>query len=226
MENKKEIQQIKPGMFGKVVAADNRRAEFDFKNEQILYLGTQIDYLFLGDSITHQWDLYAYFKQGKQLENRGISGDSSEYLLKRFDADCIQLHPKFAIIMIGTNDIFRIEPDLWWRTPGEDMEVVLADYQNNILMMLDKCEQAGIEVILCSVLPSNVPVPFQKEARWEMTRRMNEFLKSTGKTYVDYFSRLAEADTFLPDDLTPDGVHPNAKAYEIMAETLKETINI
>ena len=43
---------IKPGNFGKNVTADNRRGDFDFGNEQVLYLKRSVDILFIGDSIT------------------------------------------------------------------------------------------------------------------------------------------------------------------------------
>lgn len=224
-ENKKK-ELIKPGMFGQAVAADSRRTEFDFSNEQLLCLEKKIDYLFLGDSITHLWNLHAYFETHKFLENRGICGDTSIYLLKRFEADCIQLQPKSAIIMIGTNDITRTEPDLWWKTPGEEVEVVFKEYQDNILQMVDKCDLAGIEVILCSVIPSTIAPPSDRERRWKMTEQMNDFLKSLGKTYVDYHSVLTRDGRNLPEELSLDGIHPNAKAYVLMAEKLKEVVKL
>jgi len=225
LENKKK-EQIKPGMFGMAVAADARRIEFDFSNEQLLCLEKKIDYLFLGDSITHLWNLHAYFGPHKFLENRGICGDTSTYLLKRFDADCIQLQPKSAIIMIGTNDITRTEPDLWWKNPGEEVETVFKEYQDNILQMVNKCDLAGIEVILCSVLPSTIAPPSDRERRWEMTEQMNDFLKSLGKTYVDYHSVLTRDGRNLPDEYSLDGIHPNAKAYVLMAEKLKDVLRM
>ena len=224
INEKKEL--IKPGMFGLAVAADSRRTEFDFSNEQLLHLDKKVDYLFLGDSITHLWNLNAYFGTCKFLENRGICGDTSTYLLKRFEADCIQLQPKNAIIMIGTNDITRTEPDLWWKTPGEDVEVVFKEYQDNILQMVDKCDQTGIEVILCSVIPSTIAPPGDRERRWEMTKRMNDFLQSLGKTYVDYHSILTRDGRNLPEEYSLDGIHPNAKAYVLMAEKLREVVKL
>lgn len=217
-------QQIKPGMFGMEICADNRRMDFDFSNEQILYTDQKIDYLFIGDSITQLWNLNVYFKTDKFLENRAIGGDTSTYMLKRFDADCIQLHPKTAIMMIGTNDITRTEPDAWWKTQGEPEEVVMEEYKNNILKMIEKCDAAGIEVILCSVIPSKIAPPFNRVRRWKMTQQMNEFLQSLGRTYVDYFSILTEDGRSILDDLSLDGIHPNAKAYVRMAEKLRETI--
>ncbi|MFQ8952989.1 MAG: hypothetical protein ACLR56_08280 [Oscillospiraceae bacterium] len=67
---------IKPGNFGKNVPADNRRGDFDFGNEQILYLKRSVDILFIGDSITQLWDHYAYFGTKCYIVNRGIGGDS------------------------------------------------------------------------------------------------------------------------------------------------------
>ena len=216
----------KPGMFGLTVAADERRMDFDSSNEQLLDLNTKIDYLFIGDSITQLWNLHAYFKTDKYLENRAIGGDTSTYLLKRFDADCIQLQPKSVIIMIGTNDVSRTEPDLWWKKPGEDVEAVLEEYQNNIMQMVEKSDLAGIEVILCSVIPSTIAPPYNKGRRWEMTKRMNDFLQSLGKTYVDYHSILTRDGHSLPEELSLDGIHPNARAYVLMAEKLKEVLKL
>ncbi len=217
---------IKPGLFGKSVPADNRRMDFDFLNEQALYMGKKIDYLFMGDSITWMWDYRLYFETDKVILQRGCGGDTSTYLLKRFDADCIQLKPKTAVIMIGTNDITRCEEDLWWRKPGEDEELVLSEYKENIKAMIKKCDDNNIEVVLCSVIPSTVAPPFDRERRWRMTAKMNEFLKSQGKRYINYFDSLTTDGKNIIYDLSPDGLHPNAKAYEIMASIAKKELNI
>ena len=216
---------IKPGKFGKSVPADSRRQDFDFGNEQVLYLGKKIDYLFLGDSITWMWDLRLYIDTSKTIVQRGVGGDSSTYLAKRFDADCIQLKPRTAVVMIGTNDIFRCDDDLWWRNKGEDEEKVLNDYKENIKTMIEKCDSNGIDIVLCSVLPSTIAPPFDREKRWRMTAAMNEFLKSQGKKYINYHDALTDDGKNIIYDLSTDGIHPNAKAYEIMADILKKELN-
>ena len=79
------------------VAADSRRMEFDAKNEILIFHQTPVDYVFIGDSITHMWELQAYFKpNGWSIANRGIGGDTTKYVLKRFEADVLQLKPKSA----------------------------------------------------------------------------------------------------------------------------------
>lgn len=221
-----EMKIIKPGCFGKSVAADNRRMDFDFANEQALYLNKKIDFLFIGDSITWMWDYSLYFETNKCIIQRGAGGDTSTYLLKRFDADCIQLKPKTAIIMIGTNDISRCDEDLWWRTKGEDEDLVLKEYQENIKAMIKKCDDNNIEVVLCSVIPSTIAPPYDRERRWRMTDKMNAFLKAQGRRYINYFDSLTEDGKNIIYDLSHDGIHPNARAYEIMASVAKKELGI
>ena len=72
------MEVIKPGNFGKEVAADKLRYLFDYQNEQLLLLEKKIDFLFIGDSITHHCDLNAYIDTDKFIVNRGIGGDTSE----------------------------------------------------------------------------------------------------------------------------------------------------
>lgn len=217
---------IKPGNFGKSVAADSLRAYFDYGNEQLLYTKKEIDYVFIGDSITYHWDFNAYLNTDKTIVNRGIGGDSSEYVLKRFDADVIQLKPKCAVLMIGTNDIFRCEDDLWWKIKGEDEDVVFESYKSNITEIIKKCDDNDIEIVLCSVIPSLIAPPYNREMRWRMTKRFNEFLKSCQKKYIDYAPALSDDCKIIKDELSPDGIHPNAIGYEKMLTELKKVIDL
>lgn len=222
---------ITPGYFGKTVAADTRRMDFDFGNEQLLYLKTKIDYLFIGDSITQLWDFHSYFPAGKTLVNRGIGGDTSEYSLKRFDADVIQLNPDIAVIMIGTNDISRIHGEPWWRKPGDSGDDVIKDVLFNITQMVEKCFINQIIPVLCSVPPSEIAPPFPREERKDITIEINEKLEQLCKEkkllYVDYFSVLCKDDErTIKEEYTLDGIHPNAPAYAVMAEKLKTSLEM
>ena len=68
----------------------------------------------------------------KCIVNRAIGGDDLHHLLRRFDADCIQLAPARCVLMIGTNDISRTHYDHWWRTEGEPQQLVLEEYKANL----------------------------------------------------------------------------------------------
>lgn len=218
----KKINLIRPGFFGKHVPSDERRIEFDILNEQILYLERYPDYVFLGDSITDRWDIYAYIKTDKFIVNRAVSGEHSEFLLKRFDADCVQLKPEYAVILIGTNDIFRTHPDEMGIRESEDE--VFINWKNNINEMVSKCENADIKPVLCSVIPSDVRLPFDKEIRWRLTEKMNDYLKTMGKIYIDYHSKLTEDGKSISKKYSHDGIHANAHGYEVMAKILIENL--
>ncbi|MGO4371467.1 hypothetical protein AB4Z21_11835 [Paenibacillus sp. MCAF20] len=96
MTNTKRIDIVKPGFFATAAAADGRRGEFDIGNEIIIAHNVPVDFVFIGDSITHMWELNAYFGRGGQfVVNRGIGGDISSHVLRRFDVikvnDMLQL---------------------------------------------------------------------------------------------------------------------------------------
>ena len=82
---------IKPGLAGDTPLADLRREEFDIKNEMIFTRGLPVDICFIGDSITHFWDTAAAFGDYGAVINRGNGGDACRHILRRFEADGLQL---------------------------------------------------------------------------------------------------------------------------------------
>lgn len=221
-------EQIKPGFFGVTATADNRRIEFDIRNNQYLYMGKKADVVFFGDSITQIWDLELYFKPETLKINRGIGGDSTCFAAKRFMADVIQLEPKNIVILLGINDILAIHPDLWHKFPGRNPEDVLADIEENFRNMLSMCTNE--KVYICSILPQSLCEPYDRKLFDKTIQRANEILKKLcvefGTEYVDYYSEIKKEWDGLPQELAHDGVHPNGKCYEIMARVLKEKIDI
>ena len=220
-------EQIKPGFFSRNIAADVRRREFDVKNEQCLHLGKKVDVVFFGDSITQIWETEAWFNRDIIKINRGIGGDNTFYAATRFEADVLQLEPEIIVILLGINDLLKVAPNLWDREPGADPETVISNIEKNFRDMLSKCENE--KVYICSILPQSLCAPYDRELFDRLIVRTNEILKNLcdeyGAEYVDYYSALC-VNGGLPDDMTSDGVHPNAKAYEVMAKVLKEKVEI
>lgn len=224
------IQIKKPGLFSKQVAADNRRAEFDCKNEVLLTNNVKVDFVFIGDSITQMWELNAYFnKPGKVIVNRGIGSDTSEYLLKRFEADVLQLQPENCILMIGVNDSFALEDNGWGGEKGESIDEVAKRTIKNlteIVMLSIKNKQ---KLILCSILPTNITFTFKCNERNEFIVKVNSAMKKVcednGVLFVDYHSHLVDTDGLtIKDGLTIEGLHPHVYGYNIMAEVLTTTL--
>lgn len=221
---------IKPGYFSKSVAADGRRMDFDFHNEQLLEKNVCIDYLFIGDSITQLWEQKAYFAKDKVIINRGIGGDSSEYLLKRFEADAIQLKPKNIIMMIGTNDITAIEGDAWQKIEGASFDVVIENTVSNIKAIVSLCMKNNQKISIASIIPSDARPPFMKKTERnrlviELNKEIQNICNTNELLYIDYHSSLCQEDgNTIIDELTPDGIHVNAKGYQVMADVLRLTL--
>ena len=216
--------------FTENVAADTRRKEFDIKNHSLIHAKKCPDFLFIGDSITQYWELNAYFQTANTLLiNRGIAGDTTTYLKKRFFVDALQLHPKYCILGIGINDSIDLEGDYWKQLQPKPYDIVLSTAQKNIADIIHQAKSSTTCLIITSLLPFSVPVFLHEQDRKKYVTEMNIWLENTAKynnlIFVDYYSAI----TKIYEDnaihlITYDGLHPNALGYEIMADTLKNTL--
>lgn len=171
--------------------------------------------VFMGDSITDNWSNRTDpdFFTDHNFAGRGISGQTSCEMLVRFRPDVIDLHPKYVVILAGTNDIAQnIGP--------VDLEVVLG----NIQSMCQLAKANKIKPIICSVLPADKFGWRDNLKPAEDIVKLNEMLKAYAKSakikYVDYYSALADKKGGLPEKYAKDGVHPNLKGYQVMEKII------
>jgi lysophospholipase L1-like esterase len=175
--------------------------------------------VFMGDSITDSWDnpVYGGFFPGKPYINRGISGQTTPQMLIRFRADVIAHKPKVVVILAGTNDL-----------AGNTGPTTLEAIEGNLKSMAELATANGIHVVLASVLPvsdyetrDGKPLP-QTVRRapaqiLALNKWLQEFTQTRGYVYLDYFSAMVDEKGFLKDELSDDGLHPNARGYAVMA---------
>jgi len=220
---------VRPGVFGTAVAADARRSVFDWHNEALLGVGApSVDVVFIGDSITEMWCLDAFFRpRDGVLVNRGIGGDSTPYLRRRFEADALQLRPSSIVLLCGVNNTWDL--DVWWddaveRDPRTIENAIVAD----CAAMTAAARGRDVDLALCSILPTHGPHHASVQARNGLIMAVNARLRLVardhGAAYVDYHSALVAPDGLtLRRDLAVDGVHPHRAGYHLMAATLLET---
>jgi lysophospholipase L1-like esterase len=228
--SKQRPEMVRPGVFGLESAADGRRGIFDYHNEALLAHGIPIDTVFIGDSITEMWALDAFFRSagGGMIVNRGISGDRTPFVRRRFEADVLQLRPRLVVIKIGVNNAWDL--DIWWdatlrRSPQEIEDEIVSDVE----AMVQAARGRDISVALCSILPTDVPFNGNTAVRNALIVRANARLREiatrAGAVYVDYHAKLVDADgQTLRPGLADDGLHPHVLGYEIMASVLLETL--
>ncbi len=176
--------------------------------------------VFYGDSITDVWPTtYAtHFFPGKPYIGRGITGQSTDAMLWRFQQDVIDLHPSAVVILAGSNDVVLA-----------DRHITFQQTTTNIQAMAELAEQHHIRVILCSLLPvSHYPQP-QQAIFSEEIRTINRWLQAYAAdqhlAYVDYFSAIADSTGAMKNSLTEDGLHPNAAGDDVMRPLVQQAID-
>jgi lysophospholipase L1-like esterase len=185
--------------------------------------------VFMGDSITDAWasPQFGGFFPGKPYVDRGISGQTTPQMLIRFRPDVIALQPKVVVILAGTNDI-----------AGNTGPMTLAQIEANLVSMAELAKANKIRVVLASVLPvSNYghdrqgkPLDMRINRPPERILELNAWVKKyaadKGHTYLDYFSAMVDAQGLLQQELSEDGLHPNAKGYAVMSPLAEEAIRV
>lgn len=225
------VNIIKPGFFTIQAHADSRRLEFDTKNEIIVANKTNVDFVFVGDSITNNWELNAYFGGSNRIIiNRGISGDTPVYLLRRFEADVLQLKPKYAVMMIGINNTWVLDDMQIQHSLDKLKTDVIEKTLNEINQIVKLCKNAGQNLIICSILPTNLAGSSSNNERNRLICDLNNEIEMICKrdmfTYVDYHSKMTFEDgKTLKDGFSEDGVHPHIIGYNKMAYILRHTLS-
>jgi lysophospholipase L1-like esterase len=182
--------------------------------------------VFMGDSITDSWDdpKFGGFFPGKPYIDRGISGQTTPQMLIRFRADVIDLRPKVVVILAGTNDL-----------AGNTGPMTLKEIEGNLASMAELAKTNSIKTVFASVLPisdyeqrDGKPIIQSTRRAPEKIRALNEWMKAYAVRnkliYLDYYSAMMDDKGFLREDLSEDGLHPNAKGYAIMAPLAEVSI--
>ena len=225
MQNQDEI--IKPGLFGNDAFADTRREEFDIKNESIIVNNIPVDICFIGDSITSMWDTSAFFSKYGTTINRGIGGDIADIMVKRFDADVIQLHPKIAVSLIGFNNITQLKAikdensEEYKQKEEEIIDTVVASWKEIIL----KCIDNNQKLVMCSILPT-VWSPEFNHIIFRLNDKLRELCKEYNTPLADYHPRFIGGDELSINwDYSVDGTHPNGRGFKLMTDILSPILD-
>lgn len=172
----------------------------------------------LGDSITDFFNWYELFydfskSSGQAVYNRGISGDTTDRLLERLQENVLNIKPRNIVLLIGTNDIGR----------GLPLEISLENVEN--IIKASKKSNPDVNFILEAVYPINEKMRdiFEKRSNKKINEMNKEFVKLCDKhncIWLDFTDKLKDKDGNLNKEYTYDGLHINAKAYKIVAESV------
>lgn len=173
------------------------------------------DVVFMGNSITDFWirDHAEFFTDNKFVD-RGISGQTAQQMLVRFQADVVNLHPRVVVILAGVNDIALNQGS-----------ISIEHIAECVKSMTQLARANDIIPVICSGLPAggfywrpdveNVP---------ETIKAYNELLRAyaseAGIAFVDYHSALDNGQGCMDKENSADGVHPTPAGYTVMENTV------
>ena len=169
--------------------------------------------VFMGDSITDFWKMASpgFFVDG--ILDRGISGQTSGQMVLRFQADVVGLHPAVVHVLAGTND-----------AAGNTGPQRPIDLENNLRTMVELARAHGIRVIIGTIPPAHYffwQKGIDPRARIaEVNAWIRDYARREKLPLVDYHAVLANPDGIFREELSNDGVHPNANGYRAMERVL------
>jgi len=149
--------------------------------------------------------------------NLGISGDTTEDLLKRFDTEAEARNPDIIIFAIGINDSLSLNKD------------GLIKFQKNISALANKARKFTDKIIfigLTSVdesrttpyLSEETGEAYNNQSIGEYDEIIKSFCEDNNLTFVDVLGLL------INDDDLCDGLHPSSIGHQKLFERIKEKI--
>ena len=189
--------------------------------------------LLLGDSITQNYEkskppdedfqpTWQTFYASRQALNLGYSGDTTSNLLWRIDhGELDGLHPKVAVVLIGTNNTAGAKQTAAQTEVGID--AVIAHLEGRLL---------STRILLIGVLPSDIS-PAKSETDREINRYLARIYSEHPRvTYLDIGSIFMHegkiaSDIFYDPRLLmhPGPLHPDTIGQRKMAEAIEPTLS-
>jgi len=178
-----------------------------------------VDFLFIGDSITHGWENAGkeYWKKyyaPRKAVNMGFSGDRTQHVLWRLDHGHLDgISPKLAVLMIGTNN-----------SNGDDNTAEeIADGMIAICKRI-RTECPKTKILILAIFPRGPEPSAQREKNAKASLLASKIADGKMIHYLDINDKFLTTDGFLSKKIMPDYLHPNETGYKIWAEAIEPKV--
>lgn len=182
--------------------------------------------LFTGSSLMEQFPIHEIAMSDGHHEiiyNRGVGGTTTDDFLEEIETVLFDLEPSRLFINIGTNDIHE-------REDGTDWEEHLLTNYDLIMAMIQK-RLPRTKVWVMAYYPVNPEVDpaaasdmlrtRTNEALNRVNKEVQKLAKKHGFAYIDVNSGIKDEEGRLRADLTKEGIHMYAGAYQLIYDQLK-----
>jgi len=179
------------------------------KLTELREINEPIDILFLGDSITHAWEVEGdkYWQQHfvhRRVFNLGFAGDRTEHLLWRLqDSELERLSPQWIVLLIGTNNAgHRLDAP-------EDIAAGIQTILEELRLQLP-----ASKILLMAIFPRSRNTNKPMRQRVDVSNALiKTFTDGKRIHWLDINSQFLTAHGILLESVMPDLLHPNATQY-------------
>ena len=175
------------------------------------------NYLFLGDSITDFYDLDKYYPDMPTV-NSGVSGNTTEDILKDMKKRAYQYNPSKVFLLIGTNDL--------------DTKHSKEDIVNNVEKIISELKEnrPKAELYIESIYPVNPDVRRSKSGNRnnddikQINKELKKYCKENKINYINLYDLLKDENDNLKEEYTKDGLHLSDEGYKVVTEEIKKKL--
>jgi lysophospholipase L1-like esterase len=171
--------------------------------------------VFTGSSSIRLWDTLGDNMKPLDVINRGFGGSQIDEVNRYVPRIVLPYRPRAVVLYCGDNDLAEANK--------KSAETVLADLQRFVQIVHGAMPETWIYYI--SIKPST-----QRWSRWPEMRRANSLIAIFAQTqervqFIDVSSAMLDsAGKPRPDLLKEDGLHPNAKCYQLWTSIIKPVL--
>lgn len=161
-----------------------------------------------------------------EIHNLGIQGETTEYLLKRFDTEAkARVTPEgktYFIFQIGVNDSCYLYSE-------KSLLVSPREFRRNLKDLIKATKRFSSEIMFLGLLPVDeekvIPIPwdedksYKNESVGEYNEIITEVCNTEGVQFIEMFERFKNLDY---KEFLEDGLHPNSEGHKKIFEIVKE----
>jgi lysophospholipase L1-like esterase len=175
--------------------------------------------LLIGDSITQGWEgngareVWQKYYGNRHAVNLGIGGDQTQHVLWRLEHGNIDgIHPKLAVLMIGTNNSGSNTPEQIAAGVGAIVEKLRSGLPTT-------------KVLVLAIFPRGPnPENRLRKVNEATNERIAKLADNQNVFYLDIGKKFLKEDGTLTKDIMPDLLHLSPQGYEIWASSIEPTV--
>ena len=186
------------------------------KLDEVAAKKEQAEWVFLGDSITHAWEVEGeqtwqqYFAPFNAM-NLGYAGDRTEHLLWRIkNGELDYLSPKWVVILIGTNNAGHRHDSPENIATG--IKVILQEVTERL---------PNSKILLMAIFPRSRDLSKRMRKKVNETNKLiQHFANGQQIHWLNINHKFLTSHGILLESIMPDLLHPNEAQYPVWANAL------